>query len=40
MAADYTHFIHTQQKPSEVCVGRTCGHNGDREFSQTLKDRL
>ncbi|HJR28769.1 MAG TPA: hypothetical protein VJ889_08640, partial [Pseudomonas sp.] len=33
MAADYTHFIHPQQEPSEVCVGRTCGHNDGLEFS-------
>jgi len=40
MAADYTHFIQTQQERSEVCVQRTYGHNGDLDFPQTLKDRL
>jgi aminoglycoside phosphotransferase family enzyme len=32
MAADYTHFIHTQQERSEVCVKRTCSHNDGLDF--------
>src|SRR5471032_214858 len=40
MAADYTHFIHTQQEPAKVCVRRSCGHNGDLYFPPTLKDLL
>lgn len=39
MAADYTHFIQTQQERSKVCVRRASGHNGDLEFPQSLKDR-
>lgn len=40
MAADYTHFIHSQQEPPEVCVSPVSGHNDALEFSPTLKDRL
>jgi hypothetical protein len=32
MAADYTHFIHTQQERSEVCAKRTYSHNGGLDF--------
>jgi hypothetical protein len=40
MAADYTHFIPDQQKPSEVCTTAACGHNDALEFSTNPKDRL